>query len=670
VRLSVLAVSLAVPIGLAAGSSVAAAATARPAAVTAGTSIGNAGQLTGTGSGTILSSSDDWWVIFPSSAGATVSVTADNNASNGTQCNVTATLEGTDGTAQVLTSVNVAPGGSNDLSGSAPSSDRYFVEVTPSNCIASAAYSLHLTGGGGGAAPAPAKGSIGPGASIGTAWPPLQGHSIYSRSINFSGGTEQWYVLFKKPSSSTASIRVQNTTVDGSTTCAVFDVRLFTNVGTSSQVVGSRMFSNAAVDLTVPASEPGDPQGRYYLEVLSDGLDCGGSGGATYTVEPESGTQFANPAKIPTGPSSPTPSIGGAWPPLRGGIAYNRTISFAGGTENWFVLFKKPDTHVASIRVENTTVDGSTSCSVFDVNLYTDAGTADNLGGQRMFSNSAAVLSVPAHQSGDSQGLFYLEVLTDGLDCGNSGGASYRIEPGPAAEFLGPAKPPSGKVTAASSIKKAWPPLHGGPVYNGSINFSGGPQNWYVLNKKADQNVASIRVANTTVDGSTSCSVTDVNLYSNAGVSGGSLGSARLFSNGVSTLSVPANLKSDPQGQYYLQFTSDGLDCGQSGAATYSIQAQPGSEFVSPALKVAGLTLKKGSVGKAYKATIGVSEGKAPYTFTAKSKLPPGLKLARHTGVVSGKPTKKGTYKVTVQISDSTKPHPKSVTDVFTITIG
>ena len=34
-----------------------------------------------------------------------------------------------------------------------------------------------------------------------------------------------------------------------------------------------------------------------------------------------------------------------------------------------------------------------------------------------------------------------------------------------------------------------------------------------------------------------------------------------------------------------------------------------------------------------------------------------------------GKPTKRGTYKFTVEISDSTKPKHKSVTDTFTITI-
>ncbi|HUD38167.1 MAG TPA: Ig domain-containing protein [Streptosporangiaceae bacterium] len=74
-----------------------------------------------------------------------------------------------------------------------------------------------------------------------------------------------------------------------------------------------------------------------------------------------------------------------------------------------------------------------------------------------------------------------------------------------------------------------------------------------------------------------------------------------------------------------------------------------------------------GSGGANY--TIEVSEGKTPYTFVAKTKVPPGLKLNEHTGVISGKPTKRGTYKFTAEITDSTKPKHKYVTDVFTITI-
>ena len=78
-------------------------ATARPlstpvAPLTAGTNIGNATQLTGTGSGSIASGSDDWWVIYPAAPGKTVSVTVVNNAPASAPCSgIAASLDGTDG---------------------------------------------------------------------------------------------------------------------------------------------------------------------------------------------------------------------------------------------------------------------------------------------------------------------------------------------------------------------------------------------------------------------------------------------------------------------------------------------------------------------------------------------------------------------------------------------
>lgn len=60
---------------------------------------------------------------------------------------------------------------------------------------------------------------------------------------------------------------------------------------------------------------------------------------------------------------------------------------------------------------------------------------------------------------------------------------------------------------------------------------------------------------------------------------------------------------------------------------------------------------------------------KKPYAFTAITALPPGLKLARNTGVVSGTPAKAGSYTVMVTIADSAGPARNTVTVPIKITI-
>lgn len=81
-------------------------------------------------------------------------------------------------------------------------------------------------------------------------------------------------------------------------------------------------------------------------------------------------------------------------------------------------------------------------------------------------------------------------------------------------------------------------------------------------------------------------------------------------------------------------------------------------------------TLPKGAIHKAYSATIKVTGGKKPYTFTLETALPPGLKLNAKTGVISGIPTRTGKYSFLVKITDSTKSAHLSVTDRFQITIS
>lgn len=489
------------------------AAPSRIQASSAGTNIGNAGVLTSAakGTGAIVSSSDDWWVIYPGTVGGTVAVKVADNAPTASGCAIYAYLEGSDGTDQRLQGAPVGAGSSVKLIGSASGSDRYFVEVTAdSNCANSQPYALTLVSGGGGTPPDPAAGSAPAGTSIADAWPPLKGHTLYAGALG-SPRTGDWYVLYKKPDTALATIRVVNTGPN----CAL-SFTLLDTYGEDGVLQNVNVGGNAAATFTVAAQEPQDPHGRYFVTVTSDGCAAGGP----YSIEPEPSTQWESPAKIPSGHVPAGASGQKAWPPLHGHVFYREALSST-GSPDWYIVYKKPDTALATIRFENYGV----ACAL-DFVLYGSTAT--------------------------------------------------------------------GKV-------------------------------------------------------------------------GTQLQSTLIDVNAAATATVAAKEPSDPLGRYFVAVSSDG--CASAGEQ-YAVEPEPGTQWLAPALEVTTIRLPKGTAHKAYSAAIAVSRGNKPYTFTAKTALPPGLSLSKATGVVSGTPTTAGKYSIVITITDSTSPTRKSVTYSFAITIA
>jgi hypothetical protein len=70
-------------------------------------------------------------------------------------------------------------------------------------------------------------------------------------------------------------------------------------------------------------------------------------------------------------------------------------------------------------------------------------------------------------------------------------------------------------------------------------------------------------------------------------------------------------------------------------------------------LRLSG-TLPATEVGVTFNATLNVSGGTAPYTFSISwGELPPGLLMSTRTGTISGQATKAGTYNFGVHVTDS-----------------
>ena len=78
-----------------------------------------------------------------------------------------------------------------------------------------------------------------------------------------------------------------------------------------------------------------------------------------------------------------------------------------------------------------------------------------------------------------------------------------------------------------------------------------------------------------------------------------------------------------------------------------------------------------GAVGVPYTTGIGFSGGRPPYTWSVKSgKLPPGLALDKISGMITGTPTRRGKFALTIRLTDSTKPRHEVATTSIIITIS
>jgi hypothetical protein len=329
------------------------------ASTVAGTNIGNATQLTATASGSLASHlSDDWWVVYPATAGGAVQVRVTNTGGGSSGCtSVVAFFRDTNGS-QVV-GVPLTPNSSYNTPFSASSSNRYFVELRLQSCDPTKAvhYALKLQSGGGGTAPQPVSSAATAKGSISAAWPPLQGDTAYRGTIA-SDVAEEWYVLVKHASTSPATVRVENTTVDGSTPCPT--VVAFLRDTDGNQLQGAPLSDDTAITFTVTNG------GRYYLELTDQGC---AAGGPTYRIEPEPTAQWDNPAKLPSLALPVGHTLASAGGPLAGGIVYSATIASA-NVQDWS-FFKPKGTVPVTVSVQNTTLNTATCTTV--VAFLTDA---------------------------------------------------------------------------------------------------------------------------------------------------------------------------------------------------------------------------------------------------------------------------------------------------------
>src|SRR5690348_16731571 len=72
----------------------------------------------------------------------------------------------------------------------------------------------------------------------------------------------------------------------------------------------------------------------------------------------------------------------------------------------------------------------------------------------------------------------------------------------------------------------------------------------------------------------------------------------------------------------------------------------------APKLDISPQQLPVGAVGQAYSAKLTALSRRGPFEWSVRGELPPGLQMQRNAGVLSGTPSKGGTYKVTIIATD------------------
>ena len=108
----------------------------------------------------------------------------------------------------------------------------------------------------------------------------------------------------------------------------------------------------------------------------------------------------------------------------------------------------------------------------------------------------------------------------------------------------------------------------------------------------------------------------------------------------------------------------NGTNASAMAMAKFTIIVPPPPIIVPTSLLVA--TEKKPYTAPALAVTPGTGYGAFKWSLAKGSKLPAGLKLNARTGIISGKPTKTGTFNFTVEVTDARK---KTGTQALSLTV-
>ncbi len=512
--------------------------------VKAGASIGAVGSpLLGDTlyKGTAATVSGQAWYQLDKTGAKTATVHVKDTSGSGSSCtSLVVDLDNANGVAGNVSQTILGDNGAVSLP--VTTAGLYYIELSGNGCSPTTAttYSIEPEPSAAWTAPAPpTAGTTKAGVSIGAVGPPLLGDTLYKGTAAIVSG-QAWYQL-DKTGAKTATVRVEDTTVNGSTNCTSLVVDLDNANGVDGNVSQTILGDNGAVNLPVTTA------GLYYIELSGNG--CSPTTATTHSIEPENSAAWTTPSPPATGTTKAGTSIGTVGSPLRGHKLYPGTAATK-SEQAWYQLDKTGAT-TATVRVEDTTVNGSTNCTSLVVDLDNANGADGNVSQTILGDNGAVNLPVT------TAGLYYIELSGNG--CSPTTATTHSIEPENSAAWTTPSPPATGTTKAGASMATVGPPLLGDTLYKGTPATSTG-EAWYQVHKKGNT-TATVRVEDTTVNGSASCTSLVADLDNGSGTV---LSQTILGDNGA--VNVPVTTA----GLYYIELSGNG--CSPTSATAYSIE--------------------------------------------------------------------------------------------------
>ncbi len=132
----------------------------------------------------------------------------------------------------------------------------------------------------------------------------------------------------------------------------------------------------------------------------------------------------------------------------------------------------------------------------------------------------------------------------------------------------------------------------------------------------------------------------------------------------VTQMSIVHSMAPDRWGQ--SGSTCDSWAQGQNGVVCTATMP-----LVTYPLEILATPMANGTQGRNYRYEVIAEGGRPHYTYRIEQgSLPRGLRLHRSTGEISGHLLSSGTYSVTIEATDSTKPAPQTTTQTFSLDVA